>query len=559
MENGDEEEHIAGSTSITRLLVAVRLRPLSQRELDRDNCTVVARAADSHQVQLIDPIDDDDVLRKDRPREWLYEYDYVFPESTDQVELYQKTTKSLIDWVIEGYNATVFAYGATGAGKTYTMLGTEDSPGVIVLALVDLFEHIEHHQALPHRPRFDVTMSYLEIYNENIRDLLSGSSEPLDLREDAHRGVVVSGISSVIARSAEEVLGYLEQGNKNRIQEATGANEVSSRSHAVLQVQVSCKHINAKNATVQRYGKLSMIDLAGSERAAETQNRGIRMIEGANINRSLLALANCINALVDSKKGKYVNFRDSKLTRLLKDSLGGNCRTVMISNISPANHNFDETHNTLKYANRARSIKTKVSQHVFHRTDPCSVALNAIRADLTNIRENLRSPPQLPSRLRKRTHTDPPPSAESSARPHWDSTPSTAHAKHKPDTYITDMRSEVQQIFAEQVHIRNEIIGADAEIWECLDAIGKAKRDVEGLTRRLDKSDEDQREGGATGLERAKMKVGRHEKRKIGASRKRGELVGRLDELDERLQELFQVSVYKEKQCNGLQHPLASD
>ncbi|KAI8801930.1 P-loop containing nucleoside triphosphate hydrolase protein [Cladochytrium replicatum] len=545
MGNGDEEEHTAGSASITRLLVAVRIRPLSQRELDRDNCTVVARAADSHQVQLIDPLDEDDVLRKDRPREWLYEFDYVFPESTHQVELYQKTTKSLIDWVIKGYNATVFAYGATGAGKTYTMLGTEDSPGVIVLALVDLFERIEHHQALPHRPRLDVTMSYLEIYNENIRDLLSGSPEPLDLREDAHRGVVVSGISSVIARSAEEVLGYLEQGNKNRSQEATGANEVSSRSHAVLQVQVSCKYVNAKNATVQRYGKLSMIDLAGSERAAETQNRGIRMIEGANINRSLLALANCINALVDSKKGKYVNFRDSKLTRLLKDSLGGNCRTVMISNISPANHHFDETHNTLKYASRARSIKTKVSQHVVHRNDPYSLALNNVRTDLINIREKLNIAPSTPQQLprpRKRNYTDPPPrTAESSTRPQWDSTPSTAIAKQKPDMQVNAVRNDVQQIFAEQVHVRNELIKADEEIWACLDAIGRGKRDVEGLTRKVEKREDDQREKAMVVLERAKRKVEKLEERKVSASVKRGELIGRLDELDERLQELIQV------------------
>ncbi|KAI8850137.1 kinesin motor domain-containing protein [Chytridium lagenaria] len=157
-------------------------------------------------------------------------------------------------------------------------------------------------------------------------------------------------------------MGWLRKGNRMRTQEATGANEVSSRSHAVLQVLVGHREDSKDGHTTERFGKLSMIDLAGSERAADTKNRGMRMIEGANINRSLLALGNCINALGESgKKAKYVNFRDSKLTRLLKDSLGGNCRTVMIANISPAASNFEETMNTLKYASRARSIKTKVS------------------------------------------------------------------------------------------------------------------------------------------------------------------------------------------------------
>ncbi|KAI8913867.1 P-loop containing nucleoside triphosphate hydrolase protein, partial [Powellomyces hirtus] len=301
----------------------------------------------------------------ERPKGRIYTFDQVFGETASQEEVFTRTVKGLIDGVVAGFNATVFAYGATGAGKTYTMLGTDTSPGIISLTLQQLFTVLAPPTTPPPQPTptktYTVTLTYLEIYNENIRDLLSGKSDYLDLREDAGRGVVVAGITSVNARSPDEVLAFLRKGNRYRTQEATGANEVSSRSHAVLQVLVGCTTIEKKGNRTERFGKLSMIDLAGSERAAETKNRGMRMIEGANINRSLLALGNCITALAEpSKRGKYVNYRDSKLTRLLKDSLGGNCRTAMIANISPASSNFDETLNTLKYATRARTIKTRV-------------------------------------------------------------------------------------------------------------------------------------------------------------------------------------------------------
>jgi kinesin family member 18/19 len=208
----------------------------------------------------------------------------------------------LVDSVLEGYNSSVFAYGATGAGKTHTMLGTEDKPGIMALTLEDLFTKINIYGSSTGN-EYDVSLSYLEIYNENIRDLLSGRNDFLDLKEDPYKGVVVSGIVTVAAQSAKEVLSYLARGNRNRSSLATGANETSSRSHAILQVLVGLKSDGN-----YRSSKLSMIDLAGSERAAETYNRGMRMIEGANINKSLLALGNCINSLVDpTKKHPFVS------------------------------------------------------------------------------------------------------------------------------------------------------------------------------------------------------------------------------------------------------------
>ena len=186
-----------------------------------------------------------------------------------------------------------------------------------------------------------------------IRDLLVPSSGYLDLRDDPEKGVVIAGVTEFKAESTEQVMNLLLIGNRRRTTEATNANQTSSRSHAVFQIILN-KVSRTKNTTVETIlGKLSLIDLAGSERGTVTENRGIRLMEGAKINRSLLALANCINALGDkNKKGFFVPYRDSKLTRLLKDSLGGNCKTVMIVNVSPSSAQFEETINTLKYANR---------------------------------------------------------------------------------------------------------------------------------------------------------------------------------------------------------------
>jgi kinesin family protein 18/19 len=171
---------------------------------------------------------------------------------------------------------------------------------------------------------------------------------------------MISGVTEYKAESTEQVMNLLHQGNRRRTTESTNANLTSSRSHAVFQIVVTTRS-KTKNTEIENLvGKLSLIDLAGSERGTVTENRGLRLREGAKINRSLLALANCINALGDkSKKGFFVPYRDSKLTRLLKDSLGGNCKTVMIANISPSSSQFEETINTLKYANRAKNIKTK--------------------------------------------------------------------------------------------------------------------------------------------------------------------------------------------------------
>lgn len=233
------------------------------------------------------------------------------------------------------------------------MVGTQEAPGIMVLTLRDMFAALREDQERD----YEVKVSYVEIYNEVIHDLLVPNSKDtyLELRDDPIKGVTIAGVTEIRVDDPKHVMNLLLQGNRRRTTEATNANQTSSRSHAVFQISVSSKEKTKATNMEVLSGKLSLIDLAGSERGSVTENRGIRLMEGAKINRSLLSLANCINALGDkSKKGFFVPYRDSKLTRMLKDSLGGNCKTVMITTISPANSQYEETVNSLKYASRAK-------------------------------------------------------------------------------------------------------------------------------------------------------------------------------------------------------------
>lgn len=305
-----------------------------------------------------------------RSGEQKFVFDKLFDEDATQTEVYESTTRPLLDSVLDGFNGTIFAYGATGCGKTFTISGTPEQPGVIFLTMQELFQRIEDLKDSKH---FDLTLSYLEIYNESIRDLLSPdiSSKKLVIREDSIKGISVANLSHHTPQTVQDVMDLVVRGNMNRTTSPTDANETSSRSHAVLQIHVVQKNRTAELSEAHTFATLSIIDLAGSERASATKNRGERLHEGANINRSLLALGNCINALCVSGRRStcHVPYRDSKLTRLLKFSLGGNCKTVMIVCIAPSSAHYDETLNTLKYANRAKEIKTKVirNQHSLDR------------------------------------------------------------------------------------------------------------------------------------------------------------------------------------------------
>jgi kinesin family member 18A len=325
-------------------------------------------------IRIFDPPEDNPVQRFSRSvvpnmgkrvKDQTFGFDRVFDENTTQAEVYEATTRGLLDSVLDGYNATVFAYGATGCGKTHTITGTAQQPGIIFLTMQELFEKIAERSD---EKQTEVSLSYLEIYNETIRDLLvpGGSKQGLMLREDANQAVSVAGLSSHHPQDVQQVMDMIVKGNEYRTISPTEANATSSRSHAVLQINVAQKDRNADVNEPHTMATLSIIDLAGSERASATKNRGERLLEGANINKSLLALGSCINALCDPRKKNHVPYRNSKLTRLLKFSLGGNCKTVMIVCVSPSSAHFDETQNTLRYANRAKNIQTKVTRNVYN-------------------------------------------------------------------------------------------------------------------------------------------------------------------------------------------------
>lgn len=239
----------------------------------------------------------------------------------------------------------------------------------------ELFQQIK---ALEGERRFDIGISYLEVYNEQVMNLLTKSG-PLKLREDSN-GVVVGGLVLKQIHNAEELFNLLILGNKNRTQHPTDANEESSRSHAIFQVHI---RMTDKKTSVRRTVKLSMIDLAGSERAQSTKCKGLRFKEGANINKSLLALGNCINKLADGCK--HIPYRDSNLTRILKDSLGGNCQTLMIANISPSSLTYEDTYNTLKYAGRAKTIRTTCKQNTMTTNMPKEYLLKRCNDQVSEI------------------------------------------------------------------------------------------------------------------------------------------------------------------------------
>lgn len=373
-----------------QVTVVVRIRPLSKKERDDIKSYAVAFATDGSEsdlsasnvdasekeyqsVTISNPNENylDSVLNRQKAKSSVYGFDSVFGPESSQKLVYNCTVARygvVEDVLCNRLNCTLFVYGATGAGKTYTMMGDSSEPGIVSQTFSSLFDRIDELQ-VGRKAEYSVQFSYIEIYNEVVRDLLSPiGMQKLDMREDGSGEIVVANMTMKTVNSTDEVLELVRQGNEKRATESTNANEVSSRSHAVLQVYVACttgslssrgkEKAGADSRTV--YTKLSLIDLAGSERAKNTNNQGVRMVEGANINRSLLALANCINKLAATSTAtalKFVNYRDSKLTRLLKDSLSGKCKTIMIANLSPANTSYDESFNTLAYASRLRNTK----------------------------------------------------------------------------------------------------------------------------------------------------------------------------------------------------------
>ncbi|KHJ99249.1 kinesin motor domain protein [Oesophagostomum dentatum] len=325
--------------------------------------------------------------RVDEPRRTFF-FDAVFPPDCDQMRVYNVAARPIVENVLKGYNGTIFAYGQTGTGKTFTMTGDlerAELQGIIPNSFAHIFDHIAKCQQdrTDRKTYFSflVRVSYLEIYNEELRDLLAkdGHGSNLEIKEKVDVGVYVKNLISIIVGSASQMQKLMEYGNKNRKVGATKMNEESSRSHAMFSVTVE----SSERGMVTQ-GKLHLVDLAGSERQSKTGAAGERLKEAAKINLSLSTLGNVISALVDVKS-THIPYRNSKLTRLLQDSLGGNSKTVMIANIGPASYNYDETLSTLRYANRAKNIQNVARIN----EDPKDAQLRKYQHEIEMLRKQL--------------------------------------------------------------------------------------------------------------------------------------------------------------------------
>ncbi|KAL0049957.1 hypothetical protein WJX82_001623 [Trebouxia sp. C0006] len=386
--------------------VVVRCRPLSRDEIKSGHQPVVVARLPEQQIQI------QRTGSSEAPREFTF--DQVYDWNSRQQDIYDATARPIVDAVLSGYNGTIFAYGQTGCGKTFTMEGKEDPPelrGIIPQAFDHIFTEIakgEHRQYL-------VRATYLEIYQEEVQDLLSKNpNQRLEVKESAEKGVYVKGLVQFVVKSVAEINSVLQVGRKNRSVGATCMNQDSSRSHSVftITVETADKEDSAATASTSspatgisggtsaagggkntvRVGKLNLVDLAGSERQSKTGATGDRLKEATKINLSLSALGNVISALVDGKPGGHVPYRDSKLTRLLQDSLGGNTKTVMIANIGPAGYNYEETLSTLRYANRAKNITNKPRIN----EDPKDAMLREFQGEIARLKAQLLTKEQAP-------------------------------------------------------------------------------------------------------------------------------------------------------------------
>ncbi|RZB69616.1 kinesin-like protein KIN-4C [Glycine soja] len=376
MENSDSAQCVR---------VAVNIRPLITSELMLGCTDCISLVPGEPQVQI---------------GSHAFTYDYVYSSGSPSSTIYDDCVAPLVDALFHGYNATVLAYGQTGSGKTYTMgtnyTGEDNAGGIIPKVMETTFKRV---QTMKESSEFLIRVSFIEIFKEEVFDLLDHNSSrgdvaptakpavpsrvPIQIRETVNGGITLAGVTEAEVKTKEEMSSYLSRGSLSRATGSTNMNSQSSRSHAIFTITME-----QKSGDDVLCAKLHLVDLAGSERAKRTGADGMRLKEGIHINKGLLALGNVISALGDERKrkeGGHVPYRDSKLTRLLQDSLGGNSKTVMIACVSPADTNAEETLNTLKYANRARNIQNKA---VINR-DPVGAQMQRMRSQIEQLQSEL--------------------------------------------------------------------------------------------------------------------------------------------------------------------------
>ncbi|XP_036109722.1 kinesin-like protein KIF1A isoform X13 [Molossus molossus] len=376
--------------------VAVRVRPFNSREMSRDSKCIIQMSGST--TTIVNP-----KQPKETPKSFSFDYSYwshTSPEDIDyasQKQVYRDIGEEMLQHAFEGYNVCIFAYGQTGAGKSYTMMGKQekDQQGIIPQLCEDLFSRI--NDTTNDNMSYSVEVSYMEIYCERVRDLLNPKNKGnLRVREHPLLGPYVEDLSKLAVTSYNDIQDLMDSGNKARTVAATNMNETSSRSHAVFNIIFTQKRHDAEtDITTEKVSKISLVDLAGSERADSTGAKGTRLKEGANINKSLTTLGKVISALAEmdsgpnknkkKKKTDFIPYRDSVLTWLLRENLGGNSRTAMVAALSPADINYDETLSTLRYADRAKQIRCNAVIN----EDPNNKLIRELKDEVTRLRDLL--------------------------------------------------------------------------------------------------------------------------------------------------------------------------
>ncbi|XP_074190176.1 kinesin-like protein KIF1B isoform X16 [Rhinolophus sinicus] len=372
--------------------VAVRVRPFNSRETSKESKCIIQMQGNS--TSIVNPKNP-----KEAPKSFSFDYSYwshTSPEDpcfASQNRVYNDIGKEMLLHAFEGYNVCIFAYGQTGAGKSYTMMGKqeESQAGIIPQLCEELFEKINDN--CNEEMSYSVEVSYMEIYCERVRDLLNPKNKGnLRVREHPLLGPYVEDLSKLAVTSYTDIADLMDAGNKARTVAATNMNETSSRSHAVFTIVFTQKKHDAEtNLSTEKVSKISLVDLAGSERADSTGAKGTRLKEGANINKSLTTLGKVISALAEvskkKKKTDFIPYRDSVLTWLLRENLGGNSRTAMVAALSPADINYDETLSTLRYADRAKQIKCNAVIN----EDPNAKLVRELKEEVTRLKDLLRA------------------------------------------------------------------------------------------------------------------------------------------------------------------------
>ena len=462
------DQSLSSKFSKNNMLVAVRTRPLSKSEQEDSNFNTIS-VPEKDIIKLSMPteyIPDDmsgiflagEQIKILKLKEITYEYDFVFGENSTQEEVYENTTASLIKQVVEGYSAMIMAYGATGSGKTYTMVGKGEKVGLMIRAIRDLFNFVNSQQDKV----YNIKITYIEVYNEILKDLLSDKKTSIEIRTDPNKGVIIQGAECIKVNSETEAFKLINSGNKRRTEKQTERNKYSSRSHAVLQIYLEIQEQTNMTNNYQNFntdisfGKLYLVDLAGSEKTTSTGNNK-SLVETGSINKSLLALSKCINLIVTQNK-KFIPFRESKLTRILQEPLSGNGRIVLIATLSPAILNFDETLFTLQFANRAKCMKIHMKKNVLENDKEI---IEKYEDYIKNLRDEIN---EVENEIAEQKNIEAIEQEETEEK----------NEENKENDKVNKIEKEMAEHFKEEIDLRKKIIDEEEQL-------EKIKNDLSGL------------------------------------------------------------------------------